>query len=193
MVGGPCVGVVSLVCPLRCAPVFGVEAHEVDTYLQRRVALQGASQLEHHSHATRSVVGSHHRTAPVGRIGVVVSPRTTVPMGAEQYACGLFGAEARYDVARAQHRAVPSLQLGVLSLNAHAELAELLHYPLAAAVVSRRVHDARTKLALLCGEHVRRVGAERRTYERHGVGFGGCLRCVLARCARTCYRHYCNQ
>lgn len=114
-------------------------------------------------------------------------------MGAEQYACGLLGAEARYDVARAQHRAVPSLQLGILSLNAHTKLAELLHYPFATAVVSRRVHNAWTEIALLCSKHVGRVATERRTDECHGVGLGSCLSSVLAGCARTCYRHYCNQ
>ena len=88
--GGPVLGTerpgvsIHLIAPLGNAPVFRIETNEVHCDTGRVMLLQQACQFQHHSHTRSTVVGSHHRFAPVGRVRVVVSPGTTVPVGTDE-------------------------------------------------------------------------------------------------------------
>ena len=170
----PCVAVVCHVGPLRRATVFGIEAHEVDTHVHRAVVLHQSGKLQHHSHAARAIVGSHHGLAPVGRVGVVVCPWATVIVGAHQQACCHLRFGAGYDVLALQYGAVPTFQVGVLCGHLAAKLLKLVDDPLCTLVVCLAVHRSRTKQTLLLTVGVGRVGVERRSHKGH---------CLVARCA----------
>ena len=71
--------------PLRSTPVLGIEAYEIDTNIERRICLQQPGDLNHHGYPRGSIVGCKDGFMPVVGIGVVICPRTTVPMSAEHY------------------------------------------------------------------------------------------------------------
>lgn len=72
--------------PTEVFPVFSIETYEIyaDVWIQLLVSLQLAGYLQHDGYSAGAIVGSHYRLAPVGTVGVVVSPRTAVPMSTEQ-------------------------------------------------------------------------------------------------------------
>ena len=157
------------VFPLGRSPVLRVEAHEVYAQPERTVVLEQPCQLKHHSDTARSVVGSHDRLAPVGGVGVVVCPRTRVPVCADDYPFLRFRVVAGYDVAAAQGCPVISFEVGALPFHLHSVCLELARYPFSALVVRLAVHCPRTERALFSHETVCRVSVELRTCECHGV------------------------
>lgn len=62
--------------------VLSVRADEVDTDVLAEflVGRQYSCQFQHDGHAAGTVVGCHHRFVVLGAVGVVVSPRTAVPV-----------------------------------------------------------------------------------------------------------------
>ena len=158
---------------MRYTPVFGIEADEVYSYRKFPVGLQQAGCLQHDGYAAGSVVGSHDRLLPVGGVGVVVGPRTAVPVRTDQYPLLCLRVKTRDDVRRLQQSSVVSLQVGLLFLDFTAELPELLCDPFSARLVCRGVHCAWSEAALCCRESVCRIGIELRAGRLcrcHGVG-----------------------
>src|SRR3712207_80345 len=115
---GPRVRIVGHAGPLRRTPVLGVETYEVNSQMGRQplsVGMEQSGHFQHDGHTAGSVVGSHDRLLPIGRIGVVIGPRTTVPMGTEENTGGSRGVVRSHDVMGFQDGAVVSLKVGPLA------------------------------------------------------------------------------
>ncbi len=125
-----------------CSPVFGVNKEYVHT-LSPFLLPNLAGDLKNHTHAAGAVVGAVNRLFPVGRVGVLVCPRTAVPMGKEQYA--LFGRRvvARKNIKRVKRGAVECLQGGTLFRHLCPVPAKLAHKPFATPAMSLRVGHPR--------------------------------------------------
>ena len=146
----PRISTVLNVRPLRCSPVLCIKADEIDpdARIEFLVYLQLAGDFQHHGDTTRSIVGRHHRLVPVGAIWVVVSPRTTVPVGTQHNASRSLRIVVGDDVGVLQYRSIISLQVSLLSFHLAAELLKLLHNPLATLIMCLAIHRARTEIAL---------------------------------------------
>ena len=93
-------------------------------------------------------------------IGVVICPRTAVPVGTDQDACGSLRIVTGDDIRCVEHGAVVAFQVGFLCLHLTAVLLELFDNPLFAFIVCFGVHDAWSELALHCTEEIGGVGIE---------------------------------
>ena len=135
--------------PLRCAPVFSVEADEVNTHVRADCIVQQSCYLQHHAHTRCAVVGSHHRCFVVSFVRIVISPWSAVPVCTEHDA--LFGLrlKAGNNVGCLEWCTVVALQCGFLRGHRHAQLSKLTGYPLSTAFVGLAVHRAWSEVALL--------------------------------------------
>ena len=168
----PGVTIVLNVSPLWSSPVLGIEAHEVDSdlWIQFLVGLQLSGYLQHHGYAAGAIVGSHDRLAPVGTVGIIVSPGTTVPMGTQKDTCGRLRIVMGYDIGVLEYSTVVALKIGFLGFHLTAELTELADDPFATTLVRFAVHGTRTELALRVTIGESGVGIEGWT---HGIEFLG--------------------
>ena len=162
----PSIAIILNISPLRCSPVFGIETYEIyaDVRIQLLVSLQLAGNLQHDGYSAGSIVGSHYRLAPVGTVGVVVSPRTAVPMSTEQDAGFSLRVVMGDDIGILQDGTIIALEVSLLGLYLTTKLLELAHNPFATLVVRLAVHDARTEIALCGTISQRRIGIKGRTY-----------------------------
>ena len=100
--------------PLRYSPVFGIEADKVHTNPVQWLLLQHTCHFEHYGHSAGTVVCSQYRLFPVGRVRIIVAPRATVPMCADQHSflgIRIYGSD---DITAFQYGAVITFQVGVL-------------------------------------------------------------------------------
>ena len=102
-----------VILKLRNAVIFHIEEDDVNTDC-RSLCLQLAGYFEQYAYTTGTVVRSENRFAVVALIGVIISPRTTVPMGTKHHAAGRLGIVGTNDVARLQYLTVISGQVGTL-------------------------------------------------------------------------------
>ena len=162
----PAVAIILCIRPLRHAPVLGIETYEIytDTWIQLLVCLQLACNFQHDGYSAGTIVGSHYRLAPIGTVGIVISPRATVPMGTKQDAGFSLRIVMGNDIGILQYRAIIALQVCLLGLYLAAKLLELAHNPFATLIVRLAVHHARTEIALRCTISQRRISIESRTY-----------------------------
>ena len=177
---GPRVAGIGGGAPLGGAPVFGVEADEIDSEgkavgLALRQA-QGPSELEEDGDAGGTVVGGEDGLMPVGFVGVVVGPGTAVPVGTKQDTLGELGTVAGDDVGGVERGAVVAAEVGLLRGDGEAEALELGGYPLATEVMGGAVHGAGTEGTLLLTVGVGAVGREGET---HGGGSDRVAACCL--------------
>ena len=94
---GPRVASVGHIAPLRRAPVFSIEADEVDAdACTLRLELTG--QLEHDGNTRGTIVGRHDGRTVVGGVRIVVGPRTAVPVGTDEDTLAEVGTVAGDDV-----------------------------------------------------------------------------------------------
>ena len=179
----PTVAIVLNISPLRCSPVFGIETYEIYTYvrIQLLVCLQLACNFQHDSYSAGTIVGCHHRLAPIGTVGIVICPRATVPMSTEQNAGFSLRVVMGNDIGILQYRAIITLQVCLLGLYLAAKLLELAYNPFATLIVRLAVHHARSEIALRCTISQCRIGIESRTY---GIQFLCFL--YLLHIRRTC-------
>ena len=91
-------------------------------------------------------------------VGVVVSPRTAVPMGAEQDTLLAFGMIAGQDIGALEYRAVIAAQVGLLECDVHARLPELVSNPLPTTFMGLAIHDTWSEVALLLAVLIGRIG-----------------------------------
>ena len=181
--------------PLWRAPVFGIKAYKVDAIGQGGVVLKQPSQLQHHGNSTGTIVGSHHRFAPIGAVRVVVGPRTTVPVGTEQDAFGGLWFVFGHDVGGMQHGAVIAFHIRFLCGHIASKLLEFTDNPIGTLLVRLAIHGTRAKVALCLDESVSRVGVE---CWSHRLLCQGCF-ILVARFCRGSFRglpaqsHGCGQ
>ena len=178
--------VVRLRRPLRRSPIFGIETNEIYAHIGVELAflLNGSGQLKHHGYATGCIVSCQDRLAPLRAVGVVIGPRTAVPMGAKQQSRLGFGMNVGDDIRAAKWRSVITFEHSFLRFH-HAAIAfELRHNPLFAAVVAFAVHIAWAKSTLCRRKRIGTVGIKRRTHGRKFLHFGRLFhisRCRLMR------------
>ena len=112
---------------------------------------------------------------PVGLVGVVISPGTTIPVGTEQDAVGEFWTVAGNDICGMEGGAVVAFQLAFLGDDSHAVTLELVDDPLFTKVVGGTVHGAGTEVALLLTEEIGAISIEGGTDGGLCLGVGGLL------------------
>ena len=95
-----------------------------------------------------SLAGSQYRFVPVGRVRVVVGPRTAVPMPANQYACFCIGVIRCDDVTGFQDRTVVCLHVCILVGDGRTETFEFLGNVRTAKTVGFRIRYARPERTL---------------------------------------------
>ena len=178
--------VVRLRRPLRRSPIFGIETNEIDAHIgvEFAILLNGSGQLKHHGYATGCIVSGQNRLTPLRAVGVVIGPRTAVPMGAKQQSCFGFRMNAGNDVRAVQRRSVITFEHGFLCFHRAAIAFELRYNPLFATVVAFAVHIAWAKSALCRRKRIGTVGIKRGSYGRKFLHFGRLFhisRCRLMR------------
>ena len=187
----PVCAVVGPFFPVRRTVVFGVETDEVDAHARIEL-LQKACHFEHHAHAARAVVGSHHGLAVARAVGVGIGPRTAFPVRADDDAVGEFGAIGGDDVARLEHVAVPRREADFLFRDFQPQGLKPCRDVVAAAAMGFRVGHARPEVALRLDGGKCRVGDEAHAGDAcrvYGVGRRG-LR--IARVFAAAYEEACH-
>ena len=153
--------------------------------------LQLALHFEQHAHSAGAVVRAQDRLVVVCLVGVVVCPRTGVPVCAEQYAPLGIGVERADDVACLERLAVIARQVGTLVVDLRAEGLQPCGQVVTAEVVRPAVRCARTEVHLLLDVEVGTVGIEGRHLHRllRRLPFGSrCFLAVGTREASQCHR-----
>ena len=146
----PGISTILNISPLRSSPILCIETYEIysDSRIQLFVSLQLAGDFQHDCHTTCTIIGCHHRLAPVGTVGIIICPRTTVPMGTEQDTSGSLRIIMSDDIGILQYRAIISLEVCFLLLHLTSEQLELPDNPFATLVMCLAIHRARTEVAL---------------------------------------------
>ena len=121
---------------------------------------------------------------PVGFVGIVICPGTTVPVGTKQNARGEFRTILCHDISRFQCSAVIACQVYMLLSDFAAILSELLHNPLPTFLVAFCIHGTRTEVALCLTEGKGRVGIEGRSNWIYLLQF---VHVFGFRCAGDCF------
>ena len=181
------------VVPLCHSAILGIEADEVDSH-GWCFLLDLACYLEHHSHSTRSVIGSIYRCLVVYLVAVVVCPRACVPMGADEDASRTVLIVGRNDVAHLDRCSVIEGKVGILVLYACAETLELGGKIIATGIMSFGIHGARSECTLGGNIAESAIGTKLGSWRLVWFLFGGLLACTAsATCGQQCrstHRHH---
>ena len=178
--------------PFRQSAIFGIETHEVDTHVWR-LQLNEARHFEHHSHSARTVISTVDWFAMILLIAVMVSPRTRIPMGADENALLLVAVVRRHDIARLDRSSVIQHEVGILAFDRSPETLKLSRNVVAALVVRLRIHRTRSELTLLRNIAVSAVGRKLRRRRLVRSGLHCWLTASATRREKCGSSHSCNK
>ena len=170
---GPGVTVVGSVAPLGDTPVFSIEADEIESDFKG--VGQQAGQFEHDGYARGTVVGGNDGRMVIGLVRIVISPRSTIPVGTDEDAVLELGLVAGYDVRALQDGTVVAFEIGLLHSDSETEFLEFRGNPLGTVFMSLTVHRAGAEVALGLTVLQGTIGTESRPDGRRDNGLGGGL------------------
>ena len=178
----PCVLVVAWLSlsPFRCTHILGIKAYEVYAQVLHGLLLDETCYLYHHRHTAGTVVGTKDRLLVVSLIGVVVCPRTSVPVGTKQDPVLCLRVGAGNYVAAGHGGSVPHRHLCLLFADRTSLALELVLYPFGTQVGLLGTEQARAEGTLLLDIAEGTVGHELRTLL---VGRGTGILLLLRACA----------